>query len=68
LAPYNPARWGQEHGISDSGLFDAYLTVLVDGDVNPATRQLAAELAGADKPKFAAALQVLMQSPEYCLA
>lgn len=67
LPPYDPKAWAKENEIADDQLVDQYASLLLDGDVAPATRALAKRLAG-DGTNINAALQVLLQTPEYSLA
>jgi uncharacterized protein (DUF1800 family) len=69
IPSYDARRWGRDNAIPDDKLQDAYCSLLLDDDLSPGTRDLVARL-GRDPagPSFAAALQVLLQSPEYQLA
>jgi uncharacterized protein (DUF1800 family) len=69
LPAYDPQRWAKDNGISPVETINSYSTQLLENDVNPATKELATRLtSAARKPNFPAALQVLLQSPEYQLA
>jgi uncharacterized protein (DUF1800 family) len=69
LPGYDPQRWAKDNGISPTEAINSYSSLLLENDVNPATKELAARLAADDpKAKLSAALQVLLQAPEYQLA
>jgi uncharacterized protein (DUF1800 family) len=69
LPPYDPKSWANENGIAADQIVDQYVSLLLDADVAPATRALALRLADAsDGTNVVAALQVLLQTPEYSLA
>ncbi|HEV3136966.1 MAG TPA: DUF1800 domain-containing protein [Pirellulales bacterium] len=69
VPPYDARPWAQDNGIDADKMLDSYCSLLLQGDLNPATRALAARLwSEGSTPPFSAALQVLLQSPEYHLA
>jgi hypothetical protein len=69
LPACDPERWAKDNSVSPAEAINSYSTLLLENDVNPATQKLATRLASADpKPNFPAALQVLLQAPEYQLA
>ena len=68
LPAYDPDRWLKAGGINPGEAINSYLTLLLENDLNPATQKLAAGLAANPKPQLPAALQILLQSPEYQLA
>ncbi len=68
LPAYDPRAWAKENDIAKDGLVAAYMGLLLDDDVSAGTRDLASQLAGIDAAYITAALQVLLQAPEYSLA
>ena len=68
LPAYDPARWLKAGGIDSGEAINTYSTLLLQNDLNPATQKLAARVTAGPKPQLPAALQVLLQSPEYQLA
>jgi uncharacterized protein (DUF1800 family) len=69
LPPYDPKAWAKENGIAPDQLVDQYVSLLLDDDVAATTRALATRLAGEGRgTSINAALQVLLQTPEYSLA
>jgi uncharacterized protein (DUF1800 family) len=66
---YKPEKWLKDHAISPSQALESFATVLLPGDVSPATLSLARQVESAAKePNLAAGLQVLLQAPEYQLS
>ena len=68
LPAYDPDRWLKAGGINSGEAINVYSTLLLESDLNPASQKLAARLATGPKAQLPAALQVLLQSPEYQLA
>ncbi len=68
LPAYDPDRWLKSVGVRSAEAINTYSTLLLENDVYPASQKLAARLAADPKPRLAAALQVLLQCPEYQLA
>ena len=69
LPPYDPQHWIEQHRIESSDAIETFSALLLQNDVNAATLSLAQKLAGAaQQPNMPAALQVLLQTPEYQLA
>ncbi len=68
LPEYDPERWIKDNAIKPTEALATYSNLLLDNDISPATQKLAARLAADPKPRLPAALQVLLQSPEYLLA
>jgi hypothetical protein len=68
LPAYDPDRWLKAGGIDSGEAINTYSTLLLQNDLNPATQKLAARLTAGSKPQLPAALQLLLQSPEYQLA
>jgi uncharacterized protein (DUF1800 family) len=68
MPAYDAAAWGETNGIKESELIDRFTSLVFQDAINPETRQLAQQLSAAGKSKLPAALQVLLQSPEYQLA
>ena len=69
--PYKPAteRWMKSHQLNAASAADTFCALLLDEDLGESTRQQVdalTESGGADA--LLAALQVLLQSPEYQLA
>jgi uncharacterized protein (DUF1800 family) len=66
---YKPEKWLKDHAISPAQALESFATVLLPGDVSPATLSLARQVESAAKePNLAAGLQVLLQAPEYQLS
>jgi uncharacterized protein (DUF1800 family) len=68
LPGYEPEEWLKQYAIESVNAVEAYCELLLQGDVGHETMRLARDLAGASPPKLTAALQVLLQAPEYQLA
>ena len=59
----------EQHRIEPSDAIETFSALLLQNDVNAATLSLAQKLAGAARqPNMPAALQVLLQTPQYQLA
>jgi uncharacterized protein (DUF1800 family) len=66
---YDPEAWRKRHAIASEQALDALASLLLQGEVSPATLSLAREAQGeVGKRNLAAGLQVLLQAPEYQLA
>jgi uncharacterized protein (DUF1800 family) len=69
VAAYKPDVWLKRHAIGSTQALDSFATVLMPGDVSPATLSLARQVqSAAGQSNLAAGLQVLMQAPEYQLS
>jgi uncharacterized protein (DUF1800 family) len=69
LPAYDPLVWCQANGVEASNAVEAYMKLLAPDDVASETADLARRTASGGKPEqLAAALQLLLQSPEYQLA
>jgi uncharacterized protein (DUF1800 family) len=66
---WDPQAWIKHHAIEPGKALDRWMTLLLQDDVSPATLSVAHDqLNTAKKPNYSAALQVLLQAPEYQLA
>jgi hypothetical protein len=66
---WDPQVWIKHHAIEPDKALDSWVTLLLQRDVSPATLLVARDqLNAAKKPNCSAALQVLLQAPEYQLA
>jgi uncharacterized protein (DUF1800 family) len=68
MPAYDSRQWIKEHSIEAAKIIETYSDLLLQGDASRDTISLAHELATGSPPKLSAALQVLLQSPEYQLA
>jgi len=68
LPAYDPEQWVKEHSLERSKAIETFCAVLLQEDVSPATLSLVQQLADGTKAGLSAALQVLLQAPEYQLA
>jgi uncharacterized protein (DUF1800 family) len=68
LPAYDPEQWAQEHSLESPKAIETFSSILLQDDLTPATLSTTRELAAGAKPGLSAALQVLLQAPEYQLA
>lgn len=68
LKAYDPARWLKEHSLKPTQAVDSFSKLLLQNNLNPESAALAQRLADGSQQQFTAALQVLLQTPEFQLA
>ncbi len=68
LPPYNPQLWIRQQSVDPSIAIESFSELLLQNDLNSKASALAKKLACASKPNLPAAIQVLLQTPEYQLA
>ena len=69
LPLYDPRHWIEQHGIEPANAVETFSQLLLQNDVNAATLSRARKQAAeGSKRSTSAALQVLLQTPEYQLS
>ena len=68
LAAYAAADWLKTHQIDSSEAVPAYTQLLLQNKLSVETEMLAQQIVGKDSTQIRAALQILLQTPEYQLA
>lgn len=68
LPAYDPTRWLKEHSIEPSQAVKSFSELLLQNNLSWESAALANRLADKDPSQLSAALQMLLQTPEYQLA
>jgi uncharacterized protein (DUF1800 family) len=69
MPPYDPLAWAEAHGVKPSAAADAFVELLVQGDLDPEARSLILTAGrGGDSDGLRMALQRLLHCPEVQLA
>jgi hypothetical protein len=69
LKPYDPLSWAERCGIPPARAAEAFLDLLLQGDLAPGCRELVLHTGAGGKPdNLRKALQLMLHCPEYQLA